>query len=66
MPSDQRKLRLQLQKLDEIDVMNDAQKLCSQQFNVEVAVYSEDDSERYDPKGRSMLAQPYRPAIFIE
>jgi leucyl-tRNA synthetase len=66
MPSDQRKLRLQLKKVDEIDILRDARKLCSQQFSVDVEVYSEDDLDRYDPKGRSMLAQPYRPAIFIE
>jgi leucyl-tRNA synthetase len=65
-PPDQRKLRLQLKKTNELDVMKDAQKLFSQQFNVEVFVYSEDDPERHDPEGRSPLAQPYRPAIFIE
>jgi leucyl-tRNA synthetase len=32
----------------------------------EVCVYSEDDKDRYDPKGRASMAMPYQPAIFIE
>jgi leucyl-tRNA synthetase len=66
MPDDQRKLRIQLKKLDEMDVLKSAQKLYSKQFDVAVFVFREDDSELYDPKGRAALAQPYRPAIYIE
>jgi len=31
-----------------------------------VVVFAEENPHRYDPKRRSELAQPYRPAIFIE
>ena len=37
-----------------------------ERFNAEVAVYREDDAERYDPKHRAGMAMPYQPAIFIE
>jgi len=66
MPDDQRRLRVKLKKLDEIAVLKSAQKLYSKHFDVEFLLFREDDSERYDPKGRATLAQPYRPAIYIE
>ena len=66
MPADQRKLRISLQRMNEAEVLRNAQKLYTRQFDVEIVVFSEDDPARYDPKGRSALAQPYRPAIFIE
>ena len=31
-----------------------------------VEVHGEEDENLYDPKGRSKLAEPYRPAIFVE
>lgn len=66
MPADMRRLKLQLGRIDELDVLRGAQKLYSKQFDAEVAVFAQEDPERYDPKKRSELAQPYRPAIFIE
>ncbi len=66
MPVDQRKLRIHLQRINEAAILKSAQRLYAKQFEVEVAVFSEDDPVRYDPKGRAKLAQPYRPAIFIE
>jgi leucyl-tRNA synthetase len=35
-------------------------------FNAEIAVYSESDPARFDPKGRAAMAMPYQPAIYIE
>jgi leucyl-tRNA synthetase len=35
-------------------------------FNAEIQVYSESDAERFDPKGRAVMALPYQPAIYIE
>lgn len=66
MPSTSRKLRIQLGKIDELNALRGAIRFYSKQFQTEVNVFAEDDPERYDPKGRSKLAQPYRPAIFIE
>jgi hypothetical protein len=37
-----------------------------ERFNAKVAVYSEEDKARYDPKQRAALAIPRQPAIYIE
>jgi len=36
------------------------------EFGVEIAIYSETDSEIYDPKGKARHARPFKPAILIE
>ncbi len=36
------------------------------EFGVEIEVYSESDSDIYDPKGKARHARPFKPAILIE
>ncbi|NQV40650.1 MAG: leucine--tRNA ligase, partial [Nitrosopumilus sp.] len=36
------------------------------EFGVDVIVYSESDSDIYDPKGKARHARPFKPAILIE
>ena len=36
------------------------------EFGVEISVYSETDSDIYDPKGKAKHARPFKPAILIE
>jgi len=36
------------------------------EFGVEISVYSESDSDIYDPKGKARHARPFKPAILIE
>jgi leucyl-tRNA synthetase len=36
------------------------------EFGVEISVYSETDSNIYDPKGKARHARPFKPAILIE
>ena len=36
------------------------------EFGVEITVYSESDSDIYDPKGKARHARPFKPAILIE
>ena len=36
------------------------------EFGVEIQVYSEADTDVYDPKGKARHARPYKPAILIE
>lgn len=38
----------------------------ARELKVEVQVHAEDEEGMYDPKGRAKLAEPYRPAIFVE
>jgi len=66
MPTDIRRMRLQLGKIEEVEVLKGARKIYSKQFDAEIEVFAEEDPRRYDPKKRSGLAQPYRPAIFVE
>ncbi len=36
------------------------------EFGVDVTIYSENDSDIYDPKGKARHARPFKPAILIE
>ncbi|MGD8431790.1 MAG: leucine--tRNA ligase [Nitrosopumilaceae archaeon] len=36
------------------------------EFGVDISVYSESDSDIYDPKGKARHARPFKPAILIE
>jgi leucyl-tRNA synthetase len=57
---------LKIGAVDEKAIIEEAVGFLRQRFNAEVSVYREDDSERYDPKGRAGMAMPGQPAIFIE
>jgi leucyl-tRNA synthetase len=52
--------------LDENSYLNEAKDFLMHEFNCEVEVYSFDDKEKYDPKGKARFAVPFRPAIFVE
>ncbi len=52
--------------INELEVLKGSKEFYSKQFNALVQVYAEDDKEKLDPKNRAVLAQPYRPAIFVE
>jgi leucyl-tRNA synthetase len=52
--------------IDEFKVTNAARDFYKQVFNAEVKVFREEDLNRYDPKNRAQLSEPYRPAIYIE
>jgi leucyl-tRNA synthetase len=53
-------------KLEEFKSISDARKFFKKIFNAEVKVFTEDDLTRFDPKDKARLAEPYRPAIYIE
>ena len=53
--------------LDELGVLKEAAAFLARELGAEeVLVFSEEDPERYDPRGRARLARPYRPAIYVE
>lgn len=66
MSKDDVERRLALGALDEARVIRDATDFLGKEFDSEVSCYGEDDTEKYDPEGRAGLAEPYRPAIYIE
>jgi leucyl-tRNA synthetase len=57
---------LALGNLPGLKVLGSAAEFFAKELNVEVSVFMEDDTLRYDPGARAKLAQPYRPAIFFE
>jgi leucyl-tRNA synthetase len=66
MPAGLRSRRLEVGDIDERRVFAEAQTFFAKELKTEVEVHSEDDASLYDPKGRAKMAEPYRPAIFIE
>jgi leucyl-tRNA synthetase len=66
MPVELRSRRLEVGDIDERRVFAEAQTFFAKELKTEVEVHSEDDASLYDPKGRAKMAEPYRPAIFIE
>jgi leucyl-tRNA synthetase len=51
---------------DEKALINQAVVFFCNRFKAEVSVYSEDNHQRFDPKNRAAMAQPYQPAIYVE
>jgi len=66
MPADLVRKRLDIGILDEVKILTDARIFYEREFNAEITTYAEDDPKHYDPKDRAGLAEPYRPAIYIE
>jgi leucyl-tRNA synthetase len=66
MPDDKKRRHLQVKVLNEHQTLKEAENFFEQELNAEVHVYGEEDSQRHDPKKKSELARPYRPAIYIE
>ena len=52
--------------LDEFKILKNIREFYTHIFNVEVEVFREQDVQRYDPKNRARLSEPYRPAIYME
>lgn len=66
-PLEARTRRTALTGFDEASAVKDAAGLISGEFNgAEVLVYSEDDASKYDPKGKSRFARPFKPAVYME
>ena len=57
---------LKIGEVDENAIIASAACFYKDRFNAEIQVYSEDDAEKFDPKGRAAMAMPYQPAIYIE
>ena len=66
MPNDLRTSRLGVGEIDERKLFADAQPFFSKELKTQVEIHSEEDGSLYDPKQRARVAEPYRPAIFVE
>jgi leucyl-tRNA synthetase len=66
MPGELRRRRLGIGDVDERSVLSEAASFFRRELKTEVEIHAEEDSSLYDPKGRAKIAEPYRPAIFVE
>ena len=66
-PVEIRKAKLETVDFDEKQlIVNELTSLAKTDFGVELQVFSESDSDIYDPKGKARHARPFKPAILIE
>jgi len=66
-PVEIRKTKLETVEFDERQlIVNELTSLAKTDFGVELQVFSESDSDIYDPKGKARHARPFKPAILIE
>jgi leucyl-tRNA synthetase len=60
-------MKLESKEFDEKEFLSaELASIGKKEFGVEISVYSETDSDIYDPKGKARHARPYKPAILIE
>ena len=65
-PTEIRKTKLESEIDEKKLIFDELILLAKQDFGVDVSVYTEDDYEIYDPKGKARNARPFKPAILIE
>jgi len=66
-PVELRKGRMKIGQIDEKEIISsELSSLVKNDYNVELSVFSESDSEKYDPKNKAKVARPFKPAILIE
>ena len=51
---------------EEKKILLEINSLVQKEFGVEVQVFEESDSQKYDPKNKARTARPFKPAILIE
>jgi len=66
-PVELRKGRMNVGQIDEKQIISsELSSLVKNDYDVELSVFSESDSEKYDPKNKAKTARPFKPAILIE
>jgi leucyl-tRNA synthetase len=66
VPEKRRRNILKIKISNEKRAIEDAKDFLREKFNAQIAVYDEEDIERYDPKQKAAMSMPCRPAIYIE
>ena len=62
-----RKLRVELDPINEKSILSsELSSLVKKEYGVNVEVFEESDSTKYDPKNKAKMARPFKPALFIE
>ena len=58
---------MNVEQIDENKIISlELASLVKNDYNVELSVFPESDSEKYDPKNKAKTARPFKPAILIE
>ena len=66
-PTDLRKTKMNAGEINESEIIsNELSSLIETDYKIKLQVFSENDSEKYDPKNKARIARPYKPAILIE
>ena len=65
-PIESRESKANTELVDEKKILSELDTLIQKGFGVGLQVFSEDDSEKYDPKNKARTARPFKPAILIE
>jgi leucyl-tRNA synthetase len=58
--------RLSANQIDEFQIISEARSFLAKELRAEIDIYRENDPDKRDPKNRGRLAEPYRPAIYVE
>ncbi len=62
-----RNFKLGINEFNEKKILfNELLEIGKKEFNAPIEIYSENDSDIYDPKGKARNARPFKPAILIE
>jgi leucyl-tRNA synthetase len=66
-PTELRKTKMHAGEIDESEIIsNELSSLIEADYGIKLQVFSENDSDKYDPKNKARIARPYKPAILIE
>ena len=66
-PTEIRQTKIKSSNFDEKNfLVKELTELGKKEFNVKIQIFSETDSDIYDPKGKAKHARPFKPAILIE
>ena len=66
-PEEMRKIRAERELINETLVLSsELSDLAKKEFSVDIFVYEESNSSKYDPKNKAKMARPFKPALYIE
>jgi len=63
---EERESKNKVELIDEEKVLSELHFIIQSEFGIPLQVFSESDTNKYDPKNKARAARPYKPAILIE
>jgi leucyl-tRNA synthetase len=65
-PIESRESKAESGLVEEEKILSEIGSLVQKEFGVEVEIFAESDTQKYDPKNKARTARPFKPAILIE